>query len=316
MMLSRPEAGGKNSLVREDSSPPLKLIIAGGPGCGKGSLSKAIVEKFGVVHVSVGDILRSREDDGSELGQQVRPIPRPDVRALQRTPLESFPLPPPPSPAVSPSGPPSPGISFMHSSVAAHHPRTPPLMQVPQVAEYIRSGRLVPDELAIDIVKQKLQSDECKAKGWLLDNFPRTADQAMAMIEHRIVPQQVHLPRLCLRAPHLHLSTRQHAPMSTRGPSTLYSPPSSSPHCPRLALSASSSLTTPVLPVPQYLHIEVPDHILVERCLGRLIDPVTGAIYHKKFNPPPGMLPPTFTFFVRLPSLRPRNALHQFQVDV
>lgn len=81
-MLSRPDAQGKNALVREDPGPPLKLVIMGGPGCGKGSMSKAIVEKFGVVHVSVGDILRSREGDGSELGQQV--VPR---RILARTPV-------------------------------------------------------------------------------------------------------------------------------------------------------------------------------------------------------------------------------------
>ena len=33
--------------------------------------------------------------------------------------------------------------------------------------------------------------------------------------------------------------------------------------------------------------ITVPDEILVERCCGRRSDPVTGAIYHLKFNPPP-----------------------------
>ena len=33
--------------------------------------------------------------------------------------------------------------------------------------------------------------------------------------------------------------------------------------------------------------IEVPDEILVERCVGRRSDPVTGKIYHLKYNPPP-----------------------------
>jgi adenylate kinase len=36
-----------------------------------------------------------------------------------------------------------------------------------------------------------------------------------------------------------------------------------------------------------FLVIEVPDDILVERCCGRRTDPVTGKIYHLKFNPPP-----------------------------
>jgi adenylate kinase len=97
-----------------------------------------------------------------------------------------------------------------------------------QVADYVSSGRLVPDELAIDIVKQTLENEECKTKGWLLDNFPRTADQAMAMLDLRIIPSK-------------------------------------------------------------YIHIEVPDHVLEERCMGRLTDPVTGHIYHSKFNPPPGL---------------------------
>lgn len=33
--------------------------------------------------------------------------------------------------------------------------------------------------------------------------------------------------------------------------------------------------------------IEVPDHLIVERITGRRLDPVTGDIYHLKFNPPP-----------------------------
>lgn len=35
------------------------------------------------------------------------------------------------------------------------------------------------------------------------------------------------------------------------------------------------------------LVIEVPDDLIVERIVGRRTDPVTGAIYHLKFNPPP-----------------------------
>ena len=33
--------------------------------------------------------------------------------------------------------------------------------------------------------------------------------------------------------------------------------------------------------------IEVPDHLLEERAVGRRTDPVTGTIYHLKYNPPP-----------------------------
>lgn len=42
------------------------------------------------------------------------------------------------------------------------------------------SGKLVPDQLVIDLISEKLKSDECK-KGWLLDGFPRTLAQAEAL---------------------------------------------------------------------------------------------------------------------------------------
>lgn len=46
--------------------------------------------------------------------------------------------------------------------------------------EYIDQGLLVPDELTIDIVNDRLQQDDCK-EGFLLDGFPRTVFQAEAL---------------------------------------------------------------------------------------------------------------------------------------
>ena len=46
-----------------------------------------------------------------------------------------------------------------------------------QVQEYVSSGRLVPDELVLTIVTQRLTQPDC-AKGFLLDGFPRTVNQA------------------------------------------------------------------------------------------------------------------------------------------
>ncbi|WP_125153940.1 adenylate kinase [Clostridium rectalis] len=45
---------------------------------------------------------------------------------------------------------------------------------------YIDKGQLVPDELTIDIVNDRLKNDDCK-KGFLLDGFPRTVKQAEAL---------------------------------------------------------------------------------------------------------------------------------------
>jgi adenylate kinase len=49
-----------------------------------------------------------------------------------------------------------------------------------KVEEYVKSGRLVPDQLVVDIVSGRLAKDDC-AKGFLLDGFPRTVGQAEAL---------------------------------------------------------------------------------------------------------------------------------------
>lgn len=47
-------------------------------------------------------------------------------------------------------------------------------------ATYINKGLLVPDEVTIALVKERLSQDDC-AKGYLLDGFPRTIPQAEAL---------------------------------------------------------------------------------------------------------------------------------------
>ena len=45
---------------------------------------------------------------------------------------------------------------------------------------YIDKGQLVPDEVTIQIVKERLEKEDCK-NGYLLDGFPRTVSQAEAL---------------------------------------------------------------------------------------------------------------------------------------
>ena len=45
---------------------------------------------------------------------------------------------------------------------------------------YIDAGKLVPDDVIIDIVKERLAMDDCKG-GYILDGFPRTVPQAEAL---------------------------------------------------------------------------------------------------------------------------------------
>ena len=47
---------------------------------------------------------------------------------------------------------------------------------------YISQGLLVPDEVTIGLVKERLSKDDCK-EGFLLDGFPRTSPQAEALEE-------------------------------------------------------------------------------------------------------------------------------------
>ena len=48
---------------------------------------------------------------------------------------------------------------------------------------YIDQGALVPDELVIDLLKCRLNDEDCKEHGFLLDGFPRTLSQAEALDE-------------------------------------------------------------------------------------------------------------------------------------
>lgn len=96
----------------------MKLILLGAPGAGKGTQATRISDKYGLPHISTGDILRKNIKEGTELGIEAK--------------------------------------------------------------SYIDAGQLVPDEVVIDIVKDRLQQADCK-KGYILDGFPRTVAQAEAL---------------------------------------------------------------------------------------------------------------------------------------
>ena len=51
--------------------------------------------------------------------------------------------------------------------------------------DFMSQGLLVPDNLIIDLVKLRINEDDCK-NGFLLDGFPRTIPQAQAMIDAKI----------------------------------------------------------------------------------------------------------------------------------
>ena len=50
----------------------LNVVIFGAPGSGKGTQSERIVEKFGINHISTGDVLRAEIKNGTELGKTAK----------------------------------------------------------------------------------------------------------------------------------------------------------------------------------------------------------------------------------------------------
>ena len=91
----------------------MNVILLGYPGSGKGTQAKVLSQKFGLFHVSTGDIFREELAKKTPLGQEV--------------------------------------------------------------AGYLSAGRLVPDRLVLDVLKNRLGTE---TRGLLFDGFPRTVEQA------------------------------------------------------------------------------------------------------------------------------------------
>ena len=107
----------------------MRIILMGPPGVGKGTQANNIVEKFNIIHLSTGDILRAEVGGNTELGNKAK--------------------------------------------------------------EFMNAGKLVPDELLLNMMENRLQQEDCR-KGYLLDGFPRTIPQAEGLetilnkIHHKI----------------------------------------------------------------------------------------------------------------------------------
>eukprot|EP00955_Chlamydomonas_euryale_P096308 364999-Chlamydomonas_euryale.AAC.31 len=54
------------------ASQQLRVMISGAPAAGKGTQCAKIVDKYGLVHVSVGDLLRDEVKNGTPAGSQAK----------------------------------------------------------------------------------------------------------------------------------------------------------------------------------------------------------------------------------------------------
>src|SRR5579862_3137505 len=52
----------------------LNLVLFGPPGAGKGTQSKNLIDKYGLIHLSTGDLLRAEIAEGTELGLEAKKL--------------------------------------------------------------------------------------------------------------------------------------------------------------------------------------------------------------------------------------------------
>lgn len=66
-----------------------------------------------------------------------------------------------------------------------------------EAASYMDSGNLVPNSVVVDMVVGRLSQPDVQEHGWLLDGYPRSGDQAEAIVQEGIKPDLFVLISVC-----------------------------------------------------------------------------------------------------------------------
>ena len=69
--LSAPAAAAAAEPAADEAAKPGVIFVLGGPGAGKGTQCGKMVEKYGYVHLSAGDLLRAERKSGSDVGDMI-----------------------------------------------------------------------------------------------------------------------------------------------------------------------------------------------------------------------------------------------------
>ncbi|MEM7589527.1 MAG: adenylate kinase [Myxococcota bacterium] len=77
----------------------------------------------------------------------------------------------------------STGEAFRHIQSDPQHPLAK------QVSLCVTKGNLLPDDVVMQVVKQRLQQSDCQ-KGYVLDGFPRTVEQAQLLQQFLVQEEQ------------------------------------------------------------------------------------------------------------------------------
>ena len=65
------DAQTKSTLAKKAGEKATVFFVLGGPGSGKGTVCKKLVDNYGYVHLSAGDLLRAERNSGSSNAEMI-----------------------------------------------------------------------------------------------------------------------------------------------------------------------------------------------------------------------------------------------------